>query len=456
MDKESVIESRRTFGLKLQDLRESQGISIEGLAQTTRIGQSFIKALEDGDFEKLPGQVFGRGFVRSLIKTMGADEKEWTAAYNEAFGQAIGTESHGRGFHSRGSSPSAGTLATAHLAKGSIGFHRKEWGLAKNFSASFPRSPRGPRSRRNSRGARSSKYFRGFRTLGSLNRFFPYWVSGPIVLVLGLGIVTLAVAVLGKIGFDQPMAQLWSSLRSQAPEAPSISKKEVNGQTAQTDLAEALEVPLFYREIYEFWRPYAASTWQERGRPIPLISPPWPTELLLSLPREYLGPMEAQLMGARQEWVLLFASDGSSRGVQDDLKVLQTLGQGNGQKADLSPIFEKGVQPNGNISPSALGVASDPTGRLDESVFQNGAQEITLVVVEAVKVKFGLDGAPMKVIELKPETYRYQFKDRADLLVYDAGSLSIRFNGKDLGALGQKGRIRRLSFKADQDSVSGE
>lgn len=59
----------------LKALREARGQSIQELAHCTRISANFIEALEKGDTAALPGEVFARGFLRSLAKALEADEK---------------------------------------------------------------------------------------------------------------------------------------------------------------------------------------------------------------------------------------------------------------------------------------------------------------------------------------------------------------------------------------------
>lgn len=78
----------------------------------------------------------------------------------------------------------------------------------------------------------------------------------------------------------------------------------------------------------------------------------------------------------------------------------------------------------------------------------NGAQVIQLVVKETMKVRVKVDKADQMTLDLKPDTYTYEFHDKADFMIYDAGSAELLFNGKSIGSLGSKGRIRRLSFRA--------
>jgi len=77
-----------------------------------------------------------------------------------------------------------------------------------------------------------------------------------------------------------------------------------------------------------------------------------------------------------------------------------------------------------------------------------GEQVLEFVVTEPVRVRLDMDDGQSQTRELAPQTYRFSFKDQADLLIYDAAALKISFNGRALGPLGNKGRVRRLSFRA--------
>ncbi|MGE0174741.1 MAG: helix-turn-helix domain-containing protein [Oligoflexales bacterium] len=76
-------------------------------------------------------------------------------------------------------------------------------------------------------------------------------------------------------------------------------------------------------------------------------------------------------------------------------------------------------------------------------------QSLKLDVKSAVKVKIAFDKGSYEIMQLEPGEHKFEFKDEAKVLIYDAGALNVSFNGKDLGDLGKPGRIRRLSFKKE-------
>lgn len=72
-----------SIGQWLRREREIRQISLEELAQTTRIPLKMLNRLEEDRHDELPGEVFARGFVSSYAKTVGIPEREvlerWTA-----------------------------------------------------------------------------------------------------------------------------------------------------------------------------------------------------------------------------------------------------------------------------------------------------------------------------------------------------------------------------------------
>lgn len=65
-----------SVGEFFRQVRETKGLTVDEVASKTRIRSDFVKALEDGNFAKLPDQVFARGFVRSYARSLGLDEDD--------------------------------------------------------------------------------------------------------------------------------------------------------------------------------------------------------------------------------------------------------------------------------------------------------------------------------------------------------------------------------------------
>lgn len=69
------------FGDKLRREREMRGITLAEIAESTKISTRWLKALEEEQFEVLPGGVFNRGFVRSYARFLGLNEEQTVADY---------------------------------------------------------------------------------------------------------------------------------------------------------------------------------------------------------------------------------------------------------------------------------------------------------------------------------------------------------------------------------------
>src|SRR6516162_7931512 len=76
--------AKGTFGERLKRERDLREISIEELTKATRISERFLEALENEDWAKLPGGIFGRAFVRTIARYLGLDEESFLAEYDAA------------------------------------------------------------------------------------------------------------------------------------------------------------------------------------------------------------------------------------------------------------------------------------------------------------------------------------------------------------------------------------
>jgi cytoskeletal protein RodZ len=75
-----------SIGEFFRQVRETKGLTIDEVASKTRIRTDFVKALEDGNFAKLPDQVFARGFVRSYARSLGLDEDDAIHRFTQSAG----------------------------------------------------------------------------------------------------------------------------------------------------------------------------------------------------------------------------------------------------------------------------------------------------------------------------------------------------------------------------------
>ena len=61
------------LGDLLRKTREQKNLSIDDIEKGTNIRKLYIKSIEDGDYDKLPGEVFLKGFIKTYGRFLGLD-----------------------------------------------------------------------------------------------------------------------------------------------------------------------------------------------------------------------------------------------------------------------------------------------------------------------------------------------------------------------------------------------
>ncbi len=72
-----------TLGEKLRKLRQQYRMSYAEIAKATRIQAKYLEALENGTYEKLPAEVYVRGFLRSYARYLGLDDEAFLKLYDK-------------------------------------------------------------------------------------------------------------------------------------------------------------------------------------------------------------------------------------------------------------------------------------------------------------------------------------------------------------------------------------
>ncbi|HSB51508.1 MAG TPA: RodZ domain-containing protein [Dissulfurispiraceae bacterium] len=67
----------------LKKRREEVGLSIETAANATKIKKSFLSAIEDEDFARLPANVYTKGYIRQYAQFLDVPAEEIVAAYEQ-------------------------------------------------------------------------------------------------------------------------------------------------------------------------------------------------------------------------------------------------------------------------------------------------------------------------------------------------------------------------------------
>jgi cytoskeletal protein RodZ len=73
------------LGTSFRKSRESLNLSIDKIAAETRINPRFLEAIENEQFDLLPGGIFNRGFIRTYAVRLGLDPEEAIQGYEKLF-----------------------------------------------------------------------------------------------------------------------------------------------------------------------------------------------------------------------------------------------------------------------------------------------------------------------------------------------------------------------------------
>lgn len=97
-----------------------------------------------------------------------------------------------------------------------------------------------------------------------------------------------------------------------------------------------------------------------------------------------------------------------------------------------------------NVTPAAK---SEP---VRSAIPAGTRQTLEIFARERVVVRLSKDGGAPQNLTLEPKQHSFEFRDEAQVLIFDASVVDVKYNGRSLGPLGKSGRIRRLSFKREE------
>lgn len=78
-----------TLGSYLREEREARGLDLRDAAQQTRISVNYLKAIENDDFSRLPGEVFVKGFLKNYAKYLQLHEQDVLRRYSDTKAPAV-------------------------------------------------------------------------------------------------------------------------------------------------------------------------------------------------------------------------------------------------------------------------------------------------------------------------------------------------------------------------------
>lgn len=77
-------ESNITIGQKLKETRNQKGYTLDDLQKTTKIQKRYLIAIEDNDFDALPGEFYVRAFVKQYADSVGLNGNEVLEEYKNS------------------------------------------------------------------------------------------------------------------------------------------------------------------------------------------------------------------------------------------------------------------------------------------------------------------------------------------------------------------------------------
>ena len=70
--------------LGLATIRRNRGISLEQIAESTKISVRSLEAIERGEFRKLPGGIYNTSYIRQYAKAIDYDESAILTVYHQS------------------------------------------------------------------------------------------------------------------------------------------------------------------------------------------------------------------------------------------------------------------------------------------------------------------------------------------------------------------------------------
>jgi len=76
------------IGKRLKEAREERGLTLEAVEEETKIRRKYLRALEEEQFQVLPGPVYAKAFLKTYTRFLGLDAEDVFESYNSFFAEA--------------------------------------------------------------------------------------------------------------------------------------------------------------------------------------------------------------------------------------------------------------------------------------------------------------------------------------------------------------------------------
>ena len=88
-----MVSDRRSFGERLKRHRERCGITLEQIANGTKVPKALFASLEAGDCSRWPAGLYARAYVRAYAEAIGLHPEETVEEFAAVFGSGIKSDS---------------------------------------------------------------------------------------------------------------------------------------------------------------------------------------------------------------------------------------------------------------------------------------------------------------------------------------------------------------------------
>jgi cytoskeletal protein RodZ len=75
--------------LGLTTIRRNRGVSLEQIADATKISIRSLQAIEQGDFRKLPGGIYNTSYIKQYARAIDYDECALLAFYHREMARGV-------------------------------------------------------------------------------------------------------------------------------------------------------------------------------------------------------------------------------------------------------------------------------------------------------------------------------------------------------------------------------
>lgn len=406
---------REMFGRLFKGCLEQSGLTTRDIAHKTRISLVFLDALCEGQIEKLPGEIFGRGFIRNACKLAKVESAGLIIAYNSCFDDSPALESPivspEKSINSdatlKGSPGSPGSPGTKIEPENSAGVSLKTIKASKSSKNSKNSNIKTSSTGNDSK---SVDNFRQPAAENSIQKTPRAFINSTHTVITALDAFE---------GTDQ---------------TDNFSNDAVGSLTKKSDTNQPLGVGGVATQV-------SART---RG-----VSPR----------AGFFALAGVGLVLAGLVVKYAYTDPGDVKTIAKMTPVEKALNQT--KIKENSP----GVAPAAQAEGSAVqGIEVDESlgGRSDNSMISHKSitadtpafeQVVEMKASESVKIKKTFDSGKTEEETLAPGAHKFVFDENAEFLIYDAGSVEVIYNGQPIGSLGNKGRIRRISFSKKKSTT---